>query len=164
MFVPTSEVCALRKTACVLTFLVAALPALAQPSFPTLDMRVERCTCRYAELIQRLERAIEANSMRLVARASASVGAAERGVTIPGNAVLMVFRNDFAVRMLAANVAAGIEAPIRYYVTENGDGTATLSWRSPSAVFAPFRGADLAALARELDPIFAKIAADALRQ
>ena len=35
----------------------------------------------------------------------------------------MVFRNDYAVRMLQASVPAGIEAPLRLYVTENADGT-----------------------------------------
>jgi uncharacterized protein (DUF302 family) len=40
--------------------------------------------------------------------------------------------------VLGASVAAGIEAPIRIYVTENQDGTATLSYKKPSAVFAPY--------------------------
>ena len=100
--------------------------------------------------------------MGLVAQASASRGAAARGLTIPGNAVLMVFRNDFAVRMLAANVPAGIEAPIRIYVTENADGMASVTYRSPSAVFAPYKNAELDALGRELDPIFARIVRDAI--
>lgn len=136
--------------------------AAAQPAFPFPDARVEPTRFAFAELVQRLERAIEASNMRLVSRASASVGAAERGLTIPGNAVIMVFRNDYAVRMLEASLAAGIEAPIRYYVTANADGTATLSWRPPSAVFAPYRSAALDAMAAELDPIFARIAADAI--
>lgn len=99
--------------------------------------------------------------MGLVAQASASRGAAARGVRIPGNAVLMVFRNDHAVRMLAASLAAGIEAPLRIYVTENPDRTATISYRRPSDVFAPYRSADLDRLARELDPILDKIVKDA---
>lgn len=154
----------LALAAIIATALVATAPdtAFAQPAFPFADARIERTSHRFAELVQRLERAIEANRMALVSRASASVGAAARNVAIPGNAVLMVFRNDFAVRMLNANLAAGFEAPIRYYVTENADGTATLSWRPPSAVFAPYRSADLDAMARELDPIFAKIADDAI--
>jgi len=51
-------------------------------------------------LVGRLEKSIEANRIGIVARASASAGAAARGVKIPGNLVLMVFRNDYAVRML----------------------------------------------------------------
>jgi uncharacterized protein (DUF302 family) len=112
--------------------------------------------------VSRLEKSIEANTMGLVARASASGGAAARGVRIPGNVVLMVFRNDYAVRMLAASVPAGIEAPLRIYVTEDARGKVGVTWRTPSAVFAPYRKAELDALARELDPIFEKIARDAV--
>jgi uncharacterized protein (DUF302 family) len=83
-------------------------------------------------------------------------------VKIPGNAVLMVFRNDYAVRMLRSSVPAGIEAPLRLYVTENADGTASLSWRTPSAVFAPFKNPAIDEMARELDPIFERIARDAV--
>jgi uncharacterized protein (DUF302 family) len=99
--------------------------------------------------------------MGVVAMASASRTAAARGVTIPGNAVVMVFRNDYAVRMLEASVPAGIEAPLRIYVTENPDGTASLTWHRPSAVFAPYGNAALDAMARELDPIFEKIVREA---
>ena len=63
--------------------------------------------------------------------------------------------------MLETSVSAGIEAPIRFYVTENPDGTATLSYKRPTTVFAPYadEGKDaLKGLAAELDEIFAKIA------
>ena len=73
----------------------------------------------------------------------------------------MVFRNDLAVRLLAANLAAGIEAPLRLYVTENADGTATLSYRRPSAVFAPYRHPEIDRLAGELDALLDAIARDA---
>ena len=112
-------------------------------------------------LAKRLEKAIEANKMGLVAQASASRGAAARGVKIPGNLVLMVFRNDYAVRMLAASVPAGVEAPLRLYVTEDANGKASVSWRAPTAVFAPYGSAELNAMARELDPVFEKIVRDA---
>jgi uncharacterized protein (DUF302 family) len=78
--------------------------------------------------------------------------------------VVGVFNNDFAVRTLEGSTAAMIEAPIRFYVTENGDGTATLSWKTPSAVFAPYAdegGAELQAIAGELDTKFEEIAAAA---
>ena len=68
--------------------------------------------------------------------------------------------------MLSASSAAGIEAPIRFYVTENQDGTATLSYKKPSFVFAPYldEGGDaLKALAAELDEIFARLADAAIK-
>lgn len=118
----------------------------------------------FGETVTRLEQSIEANKMGLVARASASAGAAGRGVRIPGNVVLMVFRNDLAVRMLAASVPAGIEAPIRIYVTEESDGKAKVTYRTPSSVFAPYGNAQLDAMGRELDPIFDKIVLDAAKK
>lgn len=136
---------------------IASAQQMVSP-VPTIEFRTK---WTFDELVTRLEAAIAKNRMGLVASASASRGAAARGVRIPGNAVLMVFRNDFAVRMLDASVSAGIEAPLRFYVTESPDNTASLHYRAPSAVFAPYRNAKLDALAVELDPIFAAIARDA---
>jgi len=59
-------------------------------------------------------------------------------------------------------VPAGIEAPIRFYVTENANGTASLTYRTPSAVFTPYQSEKLNAMAAELDPIFERIAHDAV--
>ena len=117
----------------------------------------------YKTLIERLNAAVKANKMGLVTRASATLGAKSLGKTIPGNMVVGVYRPDFAVRMLEASVPAGIEAPIRFYITENPDGTATLSYKKPSTVFAPYSdgGEELKDMAQELDALFAKIAAEA---
>ena len=118
----------------------------------------------YQELIKRVDEAVKSNKMGLVTRASATVGAKKKlNKTIPGNMVIGVYRPDFAVRMLEASVPAGIEAPIRLYITENDDGTATLSYKTPSAVFAPYKdgGDKLREMAAELDVIFAKIASQA---
>ncbi|WP_291869826.1 DUF302 domain-containing protein [Bradyrhizobium sp.] len=115
----------------------------------------------YQALVERLEATVKSEKMGLVTSASASEGAKAAGFTIPGNKVLGVFRNDFARRMLGSSVAAGIEAPIRIYVTENQDGTATLSYKKPSTVFAPYAdegGDTLKSVGAELDVIFAKIA------
>ncbi len=124
---------------------------------------VSKTAHNYKTLIERLDNAVKDNKMGLVNRASATAGAATLGKTIPGNMVVGVYRPDFAIRMLEASVPAGIEAPIRFYITENADGTATLSYRKPSAIFAPYAdgGAKLKALAAELDVIFEKIAREA---
>ena len=121
----------------------------------------------YAALLERSRAAIRAEGMYLVTEAGPTEAAARRGETIPGNRVLGVYRNDFAVRAVRLSVAAMIEAPIRLYVTEDADGTATLSYKTPSHVFAPYLdegGEALATLADELDAIFAAIAARAVAQ
>lgn len=125
---------------------------------------VSKTTHSYKALVERLDAAVAANKMGLVTRASATMGAASLGKTIPGNMVVGVYRPDFAIRMLEASIPAGIEAPIRFYITENADGTATLSYKKPSAVFAPYTdgGDKLTAVAAELDGIFAKIASEAV--
>ncbi len=106
-----------------------------------------------------LKAAIAANGLGLVCHANAQAGAASRGVRIKGNQVLMAFRPDFAVRMLAASVEAGFEAPIRIYITENDDGTATIRYVKPSVIFKPYAHPDLDRLGAELDPIFERIVA-----
>lgn len=139
--------------------LAGTVPAgAAQPLADTVSVKTAH---RFDALAARLEAAIERHKMGLVAQASASRGAAARGVKIPGNLVLMVFRNDFAVRMLNASVPAGIEAPLRLYVTEESDGTATVTYRTPSAVFAPYGSRALDEMAKELDVAFQNIVRDA---
>jgi len=127
-------------------------PALAQDGRITV-----KSTAPFGQVAEALARAVADEKMGLVCHANAQRAAAGRGVTIKGNQVLMVFRNDFAVRLLAADPAAGFEAPIRIYVYENPDGTATVSYLAPSVVFAPYRHPEVQAVARELDPIFRAI-------
>ena len=140
------------------------LDAMADDPAPYPGTRVMKTPHSYGELVQRLEEAVKNNKMGIVARASATVGAKKIGVTIPGNMVVMVYHPRFAVRMLNASVPAGIEAPIRYYITENADGTATLTYRTPSSVFNPYENAELDQMARELDGIFQRIAEEAVGQ
>ncbi|WP_300032450.1 DUF302 domain-containing protein [uncultured Roseobacter sp.] len=114
----------------------------------------------HADLLKNLRAAVKAHKMGVVTQAGPTATARKRGITIPENRVVGVFNNDFAVRVLAASTAAMIEAPIRFYVTEETDGTATLSWKTPGFVFAPYfdeGGAELRALAAELDEKFAAI-------
>lgn len=134
--------------------------AAGYPS-PYSGMQVIETGKPFDAFVEDLRAAIEANDMGIVAEACAHCGAERIGVTIPGNRVIMVFRPDFAVRMLAASEAAGIEAPLRLYVTERSDGAARLAYRLPSRVFGAYGVPELTELGRELDDIFAAIVADA---
>ncbi|MEM9012303.1 MAG: DUF302 domain-containing protein [Pseudomonadota bacterium] len=148
--------------------LLLALPAAAQDEVADMQeregWRVIRTDMSYEDLLARMEEAIAANRMGLVTNAGPTGVARNRGVDIPGNRVLGVFNNVIAVRTLRISTAAMIEAPIRFYVTENQDGTATLSWKEPSTVFAPYieeAGRELGEIAAELDQKFEAIAEDA---
>ncbi len=144
--------------------IVAILMSIGAPAdnaTPFSATHVIKSGHSYQSMVENLPKAVAKNKMGVVARASATLGAKKIGVTIPGNMVVMVFHPKFAVRMLEASVPAGIEAPLRFYITENADGTTTLTYREPSSVFAPYENADLDTMAKELDVIFARIAADA---
>jgi uncharacterized protein (DUF302 family) len=116
----------------------------------------------FVKVADALEQAVAAQKMVLVCRANAQQGAAARGVTIGGNQVFMVFRNDFAVRLIKADPRAAYEAPIRIYLYENPDGTATVSYVRPSTLFAPYTHPEIRAVGSELDPIFKAIVDQAL--
>lgn len=127
---------------------------------------VHQTSHSFGDMVKKLNAAIKGAKMLRVTRASASAGAKGRGLTIPGNMIVGVYRNDYAVRMLEASIDAGIEAPIRYYLTENADGGTRLAYRTPSAVFAPYMdegGDKLKALAEELDGVFDGIAKAAIQ-
>ena len=139
--------------ACLL--LILATPALAQ------DRIVFPSDKPFAQLLDDLKSAVRANGMAVVTQAGPTGAARNRGIEIPNNRVVGVFNNVFAVRILNLSVDAMIEAPIRFYLTEDDAGAATLSYKTPSFIFAPYMDdadPDLATAAAELDAIFLAIA------
>lgn len=148
-----------------------ALFAISQPSFAQgLKTRegwmIIHSAKSYEDLVSAVKSATAAAKFGVVTDVGPTGAAKARGITIPGNRVIGVFRNDYAVDILQTSTAAMIEAPIRFYVTEDEDGTATLSYKKPSFVFAPYAdegGARLSELAGELDEIFETIAANATK-
>lgn len=137
---------------------IAARPARAQVD---AGYRTVASKLSFTKLEEGVVAAIKSAGMNAVTRASASDGARSRGVTIRGDIVFGVFRNDFAVRMLAANVDAAIEAPVRLHLVEEADRTTSIRYHLPSAVFGRYDGDAIKALGHELDPIFAKIVSEA---
>jgi len=151
--------------ALALALICAASPLLAQSIAPRDGWVVMDSAKPYGELIDAVKAAAKANKLGVVTQAGPTGAAKTRGITIPGNRVIGLFNNAYALRILALSTPAMIEAPIRVYVTEEPDGTGFLSYKTPSFVFAPYMdegGADLKAAAEELDAIFAAIAEGAV--
>lgn len=142
--------------------LMLALPASAENPTPYSGTQVIDVDQPFKGFLARLKKAIKANKMGIVASACADCGARAIGVSIPGNRVVMIYHPRFAVRMLKASVPAGIEAPLRLYVTQHGN-KSRLTYRLPSHVFAPYGVPALDAMAAELDGIIAKIVEQATR-
>ncbi len=148
----------------VAALFVLAFPAVAEGIEPLEGWQIYPTTKSYDQLVVDVVEAVKANGLIVVTQAGPTKAAASRGITIPGNRVIGVFNNDFAVRVLETSTAAMIEAPIRFYVTENRDGTATLSYKTPSHVFSPYvpeGGIELTKIAEELDSRFQQVAESA---
>lgn len=153
-----------RALALVALFAPAVALADVADIAPREGWRVVHTTLAPGALIDAVRTAVPAEGMAVVTEAGPTAAARARGIEIPENRVIGVFNNVFAVRILTLSTAAMIEAPVRLYVTGNVDGTASLSWKTPSLIFAPYAGeggADLAKAAAELDAKFEAIAARA---
>lgn len=149
--------------ACLAAFMLSvALPARSENPTPypgTVTVETGRA---FEPFVDAFAKAITGNGFNIVGIACANC--AIKGVfgeTVPGNRVFLFFKPAYARRMLAASVAAGIEAPIRVYATEAPDGTAHVTWRKPSAVFGAYEVPELTAMGRELDDHVDRIVADA---
>lgn len=154
----------MRHIALVLALIPVSALAEAPAVAPMTDRdgwRVIDSAKPYAAMIDAVKAATMANKMGVVTEAGPTDAAKKLGVTLPGNRVIGVFAPGFAVRVLPLSTAAMIEAPIRFYITEDADGSSTLAWKTPSHVFAPYMaeaGPELAAIATELDAKFDAIA------
>ena len=140
-----------------------ALPVRAENTTPYSGTKIIETGQPFDAFIKKLTKAIGANKMGIVGNACATCGAKAIGVAIPGNRVLMIFNPHFAVRMLKASEAAGIEAPLRLYVTEQPNGEARLTYRLPSHVFGAYKVPALDTMAKELDIIFERIVSQTAR-
>lgn len=150
----------MRILSVVFALILLPVSALAGEITPREGWIITKTKYPYEALYPRLQQAIAAHKMGEITTASATLGAKGRNIVIPGNRVVGVYNNVWAVRMLEASIPAGIEAPIRFYLTENADGTSTLSYKTPTTVFAPYFAdakPDLKAMAVELDTVFKAI-------
>jgi uncharacterized protein (DUF302 family) len=109
-----------------------------------------------SDTVRRLEKAVRANGLTLVA----TVNAGGRGPT--GASVILVSSANYWGRVLKANQLAGMEMPIRLYVVDNGNRTSAVIYRTPSSIFALYDNAELDRIAADLDQVFAKIVDDAI--
>ena len=106
----------------------------------------------------KLIEAISAVPMGLVAHINGQANAAKRGITVPADQILEVFRPDFAVRVWQADKRAGIDIPLRIHIYATASHT-QVAMRHPGDVFAHYGNTQLDAIAAELAPIFNTILA-----
>ena len=108
------------------------------------------------DAVRRLEKAVRSNGLTVVQTVTAG-GHGQTGV-----AVILVSSSDYWGRILKANQLAGMEMPIRLYVTDTGNRTSAVIYRTPSSIFALYDTPDLDRIAADMDQVFAKIVDDAI--
>ncbi len=113
-------------------------------------------TDKAAEL---LIEAITAFPMGLVAHINGQANCAKRGLQVPADQILEVFRPDFAVRVWKAEKSAGIDIPLRIHLYDAGGGSTMVAFRTAQEVFAPYGNPELDAFGAELDGIFTELLA-----
>ena len=146
----------------LLAFPLLSGSASAETATPYSGTEVIRTDAAFKPFVDAFRDAVKANGFNMVGLACANCAIKNKfGEIVPGNRVFLFFKPDYARRMLAASTAAGIEAPIRVYVTEEPDGTAKVTYRLPSHVFGAYDVPDLTAMGLELDAHVAKMIADA---
>ena len=106
----------------------------------------------------KLVAAIAAYPLGLVAHANGQANCAKKGIVVPADQVLEVFRPDYAVKVWAAEKAAGIDIPLRIHLYVAG-GQTWIAHRTASEVFRPYSNPQLDLLAGELDAIFNQLLA-----
>lgn len=96
--------------------------------------------------------------MGLVAHINGQANAAKRGIDVPADQILEIFRPDFAIRVWNAHKPAGIDIPLRIHLYDL-DGRTHVAFRTAKEVFAPYANPALDVIAGDIDPIFTGILA-----
>ena len=136
---------------------LAAIPAMAENVSPYSGMVTVETQKPFKAFVKAIRPALKKHKFNVVGVACGNCAAKSLGKTIPGNRVFFFFAPRYAVRMLAASTAAGIEAPLRLYVTQNPDGTAAVTYRLPSHVFGAYEVSALTVMGKELDEMMKTI-------
>jgi len=139
-----------------------AISAKAENPSPYSGMVSVETGKPFAKFVKAVGPAIKKHKFNIVGVACGSCAAKSQGKTVPGNRVFFFFAPRYAVRMLSASTAAGIEAPVRFYVTENSGRTATVTYRLPSHVFGAYEVPELTVMGKELDKMMTTILASAI--
>ncbi len=105
----------------------------------------------FKAFVKAIPSALKNHKFNTVGVAYANCAAKSLGKTIPGNQENLFFASRYAVRMLAVSTAAGMEVPIRIYVTDTAKGMAKVTYRLSSYAFSAYDVEDLTSMGKELD-------------
>jgi uncharacterized protein (DUF302 family) len=119
------------------------------PTAPTFQRSITT-RLSYAEVLTRLRKSIEAADVWVLAEVDAQMLLAKDGYRIGSARQILCFHPRYMARLLAADPAALLEAPLKFAVMELPDATIAVRWYDPTVAYARYQNAALTALAEDL--------------
>jgi len=104
----------------------------------------------------KLTEAAQAVPMGVLAHLNGQANCAKKGIEVPADQILEIFRPDFAIRVWKAHKPAGIDIPLRIHLYA-AEGKTVVSYRTAEEVFTPYAVPELTAIAADIDRVFTGI-------
>jgi len=120
-------------------------------------------TLALPDVVARLRAAIEAAGLWVLHEIDPQALLRRGGYAIGPARQILFFHPRFVARLLAADPAALLEAPLKLAILELPGGTVSVRWIDPAAAFARYGSAELADLGTELAELCDNIVATSLR-
>ena len=112
--------------------------------------RSRTCTLSVADLVSQLRKAIEASGLWVLQEIDPQSLLHRGGYAIGAARQILFFHPRLMARVLAADPAALLEAPLKFAILELPGGAVTVRWIDPAAAFARYDRQALADLGQEL--------------
>ena len=119
--------------------------------------RSRTSTLPFAEVVTRLRAAIERADLWVLDEVDAQTIVGRGGYVIEATRMILFFHPRLMARVLAADPAALLEAPLKLAVLEEPGGAVIVRWFDSVAPYARYGNPDLAALGKELATICEEI-------
>jgi uncharacterized protein (DUF302 family) len=116
----------------------------------------------FGETVRRLRAAIQEHGLVLANSFSAQASLARAGASVGASQVLDIYPPTVAPRLMAIDLAAGNELPVRVYVYEDDRARTWVKYHSLQLRLSTYANARLMALGQEVDAQMAEIFAGAL--
>ncbi len=120
------------------------------------------CAHPLPDVVARLREAIEAADLWVLHEIDPQALLERGGYAIRPARQILFFHPPLMARLLAADPAALIEAPLKFAVLDLPDGAVSVRWNDPAAAFARYGNAALTTLGQEFASVCEQIAAVSL--
>jgi uncharacterized protein (DUF302 family) len=130
----------------------------ATPGAPPGFQKGATSALSFADTIERLKQALAAEDLWLIHEIDPQMLLQRGGHAIASTRQLLFFHPRYMVRLLQADPAALIEAPLKLAVMESPvDATVAIRWHDPVTAFDRYGNDALSVLAREFQDLYARL-------